>query len=204
MPDLATLPPKGPIAVCSEDPAIRTRIESILGSAGYHIIACSPAFEGLGAAERQADIQAVVTACPEPGLLDGNWIGPLRAQFDGIPLVVVATGDGTRTAWAASPAQVEGLVAESELELTLVASVEAVLADQLCIPRGMREALAQPVFSHREKQVLDLLLSGLSNGEIAHRLYLSESTVKTHLSSSFRKLGVSSRAEAARRVLAPA
>jgi DNA-binding NarL/FixJ family response regulator len=59
------------------------------------------------------------------------------------------------------------------------------------------------VFSYREKQVLELVLAGLTNGEIAGRLYLSESTVKSHLASSFRKLGVSSRVEAARRVLDP-
>ena len=77
------------------------------------------------------------------------------------------------------------------------------LSKQLCVPASMRGTLARPVFSHREKQVLELLLAGLTNGEIAAELFLSESTVKSHLASSFRKLGVSSRTEAARCVLAP-
>jgi orotate phosphoribosyltransferase-like protein len=51
--------------------------------------------------------------------------------------------------------------------------------------------------------VLQLVAAGLTNGEIADRLYLSESTIKSHLSSSFRRLGVSSRAEAAAAVLDP-
>ena len=48
----------------------------------------------------------------------------------------------------------------------------------------------------REKQVLRLVVSGLRNGEIAAKLFLAESTVKSHLSSAFSKLGVRSRSEA--------
>jgi DNA-binding NarL/FixJ family response regulator len=44
--------------------------------------------------------------------------------------------------------------------------------------------------------VLGLALSGLSNTQIAERLYLSPSTVKTHISAAFRRLGVHSRREA--------
>jgi len=100
------------------------------------------------------------------------------------------------------PAGLEGLVQEGQIEHALVATIDAVLGQQLCVPQAMRGTLAHPVFSHREKQVLELLLAGMTNGEIAARLFLSESTVKSHLASSFRKLGVSSRAEAARCVLA--
>jgi DNA-binding NarL/FixJ family response regulator len=100
-------------------------------------------------------------------------------------------------------AGLEGLVQESQIEHALVATIEAVLTEQLCVPASMRGTLAHPVFSHREKQVLELLLAGMTNGEIAAQLFLSESTVKSHLASSFRKLGVSSRAEAAQCVLGP-
>jgi DNA-binding NarL/FixJ family response regulator len=44
---------------------------------------------------------------------------------------------------------------------------------------------------------------GLTNREIAGRLYLAESTVKTHLSSAFRKLDARSRAEAVERIQDP-
>ncbi|ACX52167.1 two component transcriptional regulator, LuxR family [Ammonifex degensii KC4] len=49
----------------------------------------------------------------------------------------------------------------------------------------------------REKEILRLLASGLSNREIARRLYLSEKTVKNHLTSIFQKIGVSDRTQAA-------
>lgn len=51
-------------------------------------------------------------------------------------------------------------------------------------------------FTERELGVLDLLASGATNAQIAQRLCLSESTVKSHIKRIFRKLGVSTRAEA--------
>ena len=50
----------------------------------------------------------------------------------------------------------------------------------------------------REAQVLALLASGLSNAEIAQRLYLSHATVKTHINRIFAKTGARDRAQAVR------
>ena len=126
----------------------------------------------------------------------------VRHELAGTPLVLVASGFVGSSCRRLVPAGLEGLVQEGQIEHALVATIDAVLGQQLCVPQAMRGTLAHPVFSHREKQVLELLLAGMTNGEIAARLFLSESTVKSHLASSFRKLGVSSRAEAARCVLA--
>ena len=59
------------------------------------------------------------------------------------------------------------------------------------------------MLSAREKQILGLVVMGLMNSEIAARLFLAESTVKSHLSSAFRKLGVRSRTEASELILDP-
>jgi len=53
--------------------------------------------------------------------------------------------------------------------------------------------------SDREREVLELIATGATNGEIAGRLFLSPHTVKEHTSSLYRKLGVRNRAEAVRR-----
>ena len=68
----------------------------------------------------------------------------------------------------------------------------------------MRRTVVRPAFSHREKQVLALVARGYQNREIASRLFLAESTVKSHLGTSFAKLGVRSRKEAAAVLLDPA
>jgi DNA-binding NarL/FixJ family response regulator len=59
---------------------------------------------------------------------------------------------------------------------------------------GAAAALSE--LTERELEILKLLASGLSNAELGTRLYLSEPTIKTHLSSVFRKLGVRDRVQA--------
>jgi DNA-binding NarL/FixJ family response regulator len=55
-----------------------------------------------------------------------------------------------------------------------------------------------PILTSRELQVLSLVAEGLSNAQVAQRLWISEPTVKYHLSRTYEKLGVSNRTGAAR------
>jgi DNA-binding NarL/FixJ family response regulator len=121
----------------------------------------------------------------------------LRREWRQPPIVVIsppATGTGVRRALEAGA---DAFVFESNLELTLAATVRAVASGQSVVPRKVRGSLERPALSHRERQVLALVAAGLTNAQIAKRLYLSESTIKSHLSSVFGKLGVRSRWEAA-------
>jgi DNA-binding NarL/FixJ family response regulator len=51
--------------------------------------------------------------------------------------------------------------------------------------------------TRREHEILECVASGMRNGEIATELHLAESTVKSHLTSAYLKLGVSNRTQAA-------
>jgi LuxR family maltose regulon positive regulatory protein len=62
-------------------------------------------------------------------------------------------------------------------------------------PPAPHEALVEPL-SERERQVLGLIAEGLTNREIAERLYLAVSTIKTHINNLYAKLGVSKRTQA--------
>jgi two-component system nitrate/nitrite response regulator NarL len=59
-----------------------------------------------------------------------------------------------------------------------------------------RDQPARSLLSEREAQVLRLIAEGLSGPEIGARLYISSSTVKTHVKSVLEKLGVNDRAAA--------
>ena len=59
-----------------------------------------------------------------------------------------------------------------------------------------RAADDRPRLSEREQEVLELLAEGLGTGAIAGRLYMSESTAKTHIARIYQKLGATNRAQA--------
>ena len=123
----------------------------------------------------------------------------LRAPDAGVVVVVPAPTRGeTRDLLAAGA---DALVLDGEGEAVLAAAVRSASLGHISVPRPFRECLDRPALSHRESQIIGLVAAGCTNAQIAHRLCLSESTVKAHLSSAFRRLGVRSRREAAAAVL---
>jgi DNA-binding NarL/FixJ family response regulator len=111
-----------------------------------------------------------------------------------------ATGTGVRRALDAGA---DAVVFEPEIETTLAITVMAVASGQSVVPRKLRASVERPAFSHRERQVLVLVSKGLTNSEIAERLLLAQSTIKSHLSSAFTKLGIRSRKEVTALMLDP-
>lgn len=127
----------------------------------------------------------------------------LVEQLAAPSVLVIPEGATTKEMKVALRAGVVGLVRESQVDSSLTATLRAVLGGQLVVPLELGWQNARPVLSRRQKQVLGLVVLGLSNGEIAAKLHLSEHTVKCHLYSGFRKLGVSSRDEAVATILDP-
>ena len=112
-------------------------------------------------------------------------------------VVVVSPECGSLGARRAIRAGAQSLVLEDQLDVALVPAVRAVAAGLSVVPATLRSGVDSLNFSHREREVLGLAISGHTNSEIAATLFLAESTVKSHLSSAYRKLGASSRKDAA-------
>jgi len=91
---------------------------------------------------------------------------------------------------------IDGFVFADQLEHALESTVMAVFAGQMVVPRDLRDLVNRPSLSTRERQILAMVVMGLTNQEIGGRMFLAESTVKSHLSSAYTKLGVRSRSEA--------
>jgi DNA-binding NarL/FixJ family response regulator len=153
-------------------------------------------------------------ATPEPGALavvlgQGREEMRLRevrtlADAPDAPILVVMPADVPNAALRrVLLAGAIGIVFEDDLERALVPAARAVLAGQLTVPSILAQQIAPRPLSYREKQILAFVALGMTNREIANRLFLAESTVKTHLSSAFRKIDACSRSEAVARIQDP-
>ncbi len=123
-------------------------------------------------------------------------IEPLRRGVERAPVVVICAGIRRWEVRAALAAGAAGVVLEDEMAGALGPCLHAVRAGQICVPRQHWRQIEPPALSSREKQILGLVVMGYMNSQIAERLFLAESTIKSHLSSAFGKLGVRSRHEA--------
>jgi DNA-binding NarL/FixJ family response regulator len=117
------------------------------------------------------------------------------------PIVAICAELARWEVRAALAAGAMGLVLEEEMAGTLGPCLQAVQAGMVCVPAQHARQVEPPALSTREKQILGLVVMGYMNSQIAERLFLAESTVKSHLSSAFGKLGVRSRNEAVSMIL---
>jgi len=137
------------------------------------------------------------------GQTAGREVEPLCRALPGTPVVVVCTKVRPGELRTALAAGASGLLLEEQLEATLGSCLAATSAGQVCVPKRHARQVEPAALSAREKQILGLVVMGYMNSEIAEQLFVAESTVKSHLSSAFVKLGVSSRNEAVDLILDP-
>jgi DNA-binding NarL/FixJ family response regulator len=119
------------------------------------------------------------------------------------PIVVVSPDCNPMAARRAIRAGAASVILEPHLDETLAPAVRAVAVGLSALPVPLRGAAELPALSHREREVLRLAIAGSSNSEIAEGLFLAQSTVKSHLSSAYRKLGACGRKEATSLILDP-
>lgn len=125
----------------------------------------------------------------------------IRRRVERVHVVAVLPGDATHDAAQLLSAGVDGVVAADAVELTFALVVRSVCSGLVAMPSTLRHGVDPPAFSSRERQILALVVAGLTNEEIAAQLYVAPSTVKGHLTSAFRRLGVRSRRDAVALIL---
>jgi DNA-binding NarL/FixJ family response regulator len=139
-------------------------------------------------------------------LPDGNGLDVarmLRENNDEIGIVVLTMYAGDEHLFGALEAGASAFVPKDAPAEDVVAaarhaaaSPDAFSAADLANAMKRRMAPSGPQISPREREVLQLLADGLAVAQIAKRLYISESTAKTHISKLYEKLGAGNRAQA--------
>jgi DNA-binding NarL/FixJ family response regulator len=136
----------------------------------------------------------------------GGLLAQARAIRDAVPeaKIVLLTEELDAAALAEATATgIDAVIAKSASPATVGMLVREVAAGHVFhIPRTAPAAAngtpAAGGLTSREQEILRHVSAGLSNGRIAAELWVTEQTVKFHLSNIYRKLGVSNRTEAAR------
>jgi two-component system NarL family response regulator len=127
-------------------------------------------------------------------------ITAIRKQSPDARIIVLTVYDDEEDIYRAFQAGAAAYVLKDALPEELAETIRAVHAGQTrvspAVAATLTERLHEPELTPREREVLRLLVAGKSNKEIKAALFLSTSTVKTHLSRLFKKLGVSDRTQA--------
>jgi DNA-binding NarL/FixJ family response regulator len=139
-------------------------------------------------------------------LPDGNGLQAcreIRAADDQLGIVVLTMYAGDDTLFEALDAGASAFVPKnSPVEDVVAAARHAASAPRAFTAADLNEAMKRkmspsgPQLSPRETEVLNLLADGLGVAQISKKLYISESTTKTHISKLYDKLGAGNRAQA--------
>jgi PAS domain S-box-containing protein len=158
--------------------------------------------------------QAVERCRPDVAVVEANQLPVMdglsclrhirRVSPETKVLMLTACADG-QTLQAVIRAGADGLLLESDPPGQIIQGVREVVAGALVLPAAARRWLGggpragrfDPL-SERESEVLALVAQGLSNRQVAERLFVSENTVKFHLQNVFQRLAVANRTEASR------
>jgi DNA-binding NarL/FixJ family response regulator len=169
----------------------------------------------LTASARRARPDLVMLDLGLPELDGFDGLRRLRQELAGVPIVVLGRGAGRRTILQAIESGAHGFVPDDAAVETIVEALKLVLAGNVYVPAAVLaepEAVERPAanddapvsasaelagLTPRQRQVLDLLVRGHSNREIAKQLGVAQGTVRIHVAAILRALNVRNRTQAA-------
>ncbi len=136
-----------------------------------------------------------------PRLSGAEAISRIRSEFPGARFIVLTTFDGDEDIFRALQAGAKAYLLKGMTGEELLAAIHTVHSGKARIPASIAEKLAERVtgqqLTGRELNVLERIVAGRANKEIAADLNISEATVKSHINNLLGKLGVADRTHAA-------
>jgi DNA-binding NarL/FixJ family response regulator len=159
---------------------------------------------GESSVERPSCVVLYASGMEEESCLEG--MGGIRELYPGVPLLVLGSQLDPALACAALKNGADGFVHAQMDPTQVLRAVEVVQRGELAAPRQLlgyyllsqKEKPKMENLSARQREILELVVEGLSNAQIARRLYLTESTIKQHLRAAYKVLGVRNRTQAAK------
>jgi len=157
--------------------------------------------------EREGDVDLVLLDLAMPGVRGFSGLLYLRAQFPGVPVVVVSANEEPGVIRRCMEFGASGFLPKTLGVETMRTAIRNVLEGGVWTPPdvdlsgGADEATRDLVnrlstLTPQQVRVLMMLSEGLLNKQIAFELKVSEATVKAHVSAILQKLGVESRTQA--------
>jgi DNA-binding NarL/FixJ family response regulator len=158
-------------------------------------------------ARRNPDAELMLLDLNMPGMNGPASIEQISAAFPQLPLVVISSDETMRSVQAVIAAGASGYIPKSSSPAVMQHAIRLVLSGGVYLPpqmlkTGMPDADEKPGgslldrLSDRQREVLLLVVGGMSTKQICRELGLSEGTIKSHIAAIFRTLGVNNRVEA--------
>jgi DNA-binding NarL/FixJ family response regulator len=191
--------------ILDDHPLWLDALEAFLRDVGVDVLARARSAEQALAllAEHKPDL--FVTELRVNGRLDGAACAreALR-RFPGLKVIIFSAYDDSASVHEALSAGAVAFVSKSADPDDIAAAVRQVFAHSIFIAhqpelvgqRPSRQSRRLPGLTRREGEILELVSEGYSNGRVAKLLWVTDQTVKFHLSNIYRKLGVANRTEA--------
>jgi DNA-binding NarL/FixJ family response regulator len=206
----ASTVPAATVLVVNDHPLIRQAVAEILGGlAGrMQVIQAETVRGALAGIAAHPDVALVLL---DPALGDGhggNGFDRIRAEHPGLRVAALCAPSGRASVLAALARGAMGFIPDRSPPGVLLNAVRLVLAGQVYLPPEVLRAGEAPEpaapaprrdgpsLTPRQLEVLALLVQGIPNKLICRSLAMAEGTLKTHVATIYRELGVSNRAQA--------
>lgn len=192
------------VLIVDDHPVVRSGLQALLG-AEPSLAVVGTAASGAEALELAGTLRPDVVLCDlrlGEGIDGVGVTAALRERRDPPAVLILTTYDNDSDIARAVLAGAAGYLLKDAEPDAIVAGIADAAAGRLVLSQDLQgrvvDRLVQgvPALSERELDVLRLVAEGLSNKEIARRLFISEGTVKTHLVHAFAKLDADSRTAA--------